>query len=96
MDRSGKRYPPLAEGDAFGEISVATGKAVTANIRAETQVVCLRLPTDVVRLRVLTHPNVRHVPDDGDLIDLLSRFAPDDATRERILVTNPEQLYDFA
>ncbi len=42
------------------------------------------------------HPNVRHVPDDGDLVDLLTAFAPDEATRHRILVTNPERLYDFA
>jgi 2-pyrone-4,6-dicarboxylate lactonase len=41
------------------------------------------------------HPNVRHMPDDGDLIDLLATFAPDEATRHRILVTNPERLYDF-
>ena len=42
------------------------------------------------------HPNVRHMPDDGDLLDLLAAFAPDEATRHRILVTNPERLYDFA
>jgi cAMP-dependent protein kinase regulator len=59
IDRSMKRYPSLAEGDAFGEISVATGHAVTANVRAETQVVALRLPTDVVRSKVLTHPGVK-------------------------------------
>jgi 2-pyrone-4,6-dicarboxylate lactonase len=42
------------------------------------------------------HPNVRHMPDDGDLLDLLADFAPDEATRNRILVENPERLYDFA
>ena len=42
------------------------------------------------------HPNVRHMPDDGDLVDLLASFAPDEATRNRILVTNPERLYDFS
>jgi predicted TIM-barrel fold metal-dependent hydrolase len=42
------------------------------------------------------HPNVRHMPDDGDLIDLLAQFAPDPALRRRILVQNPETLYDFA
>jgi len=42
------------------------------------------------------HPNVRHMPDDGDLVDLLAAFAPDEATRNRILVTNPERLYDFS
>jgi len=41
------------------------------------------------------HPNVRHMPDDGDLVDLLAGFAPDEATRHRILVENPEVLYDF-
>lgn len=42
------------------------------------------------------HPNVRHMPDDGDLLDLLARFAPDAELRDRILVRNPETLYDFA
>jgi 2-pyrone-4,6-dicarboxylate lactonase len=41
------------------------------------------------------HPNVRHMPDDGDLVDLLAAFAPDEATRTRILVANPARLYDF-
>jgi len=41
------------------------------------------------------HPNVRHMPDEGDLLDLMLQFAPDRATRDRILVRNPESLYDF-
>jgi 2-pyrone-4,6-dicarboxylate lactonase len=41
------------------------------------------------------HPNVRHMPDDGDLLDLLAKFAPDKALRDQILVRNPETLYDF-
>ncbi len=41
------------------------------------------------------HPNVRHTPDDGDLLDLLALFAPDPDVRRRILVDNPESLYDF-
>jgi predicted TIM-barrel fold metal-dependent hydrolase len=41
------------------------------------------------------HPNVRHMPDDGDLVDTLALFAPDEATRNRILVDNPNVLYDF-
>jgi 2-pyrone-4,6-dicarboxylate lactonase len=41
------------------------------------------------------HPNVRHMPDDGDLLDLLADFAPDPAVRTGILVRNPEALYDF-
>ena len=41
------------------------------------------------------HPNVRHMPDDGDLVDLLVDLIPDEATRHQVLVTNPETLYDF-
>ena len=42
------------------------------------------------------HPNVRAMPDDGDLVDALALYAPDPATRNRILVENPERLYDFS
>lgn len=42
------------------------------------------------------HPNVRHMPDDGDLVDLLAQFAPDEATRNRILVDNPRRLYPLS
>jgi 2-pyrone-4,6-dicarboxylate lactonase len=42
------------------------------------------------------HPNVRHMPDDGDLVDLLADLIPDEATRHQVLVNNPERLYDFA
>ena len=42
------------------------------------------------------HPNVRHMPDDGDLLDQLAAFAPDRVTRDRILVDNPARLYDFS
>lgn len=36
------------------------------------------------------------IPDDADLLDLLLAWAPDDATRRRILVDNPAALYGFA
>ncbi|MCL4158048.1 UNVERIFIED_CONTAM: hypothetical protein GTU68_051649, partial [Idotea baltica] len=41
------------------------------------------------------HPNVRHMPDDGDLVDLLVDLVPDEAARHRVLVDNPATLYDF-
>ena len=41
------------------------------------------------------HPNVRHMPDDGDLVDLLTAFAPDEDILHRVLVENPSRLYDF-
>lgn len=39
------------------------------------------------------HPNVRAMPDDGDLVDLLGQFAPDERIRNAILVDNPRRLY---
>jgi D-galactarolactone isomerase len=41
------------------------------------------------------HPNEMPKPDDAVLFDLLSQWAPDKGTRERILVKNPEELYGF-
>ena len=43
------------------------------------------------------HPSLqRDFPDDAALLDLLGEWAPDAATREKILVTNPARLYRFA
>ena len=36
-----------------------------------------------------------HTPNDGDLVDLLAAFAPDQAVRTKILVDNPATLYGF-
>jgi predicted TIM-barrel fold metal-dependent hydrolase len=36
------------------------------------------------------------LPDDALLFDLLATWAPDETTRNRILVVNPEALYGFA
>jgi 2-pyrone-4,6-dicarboxylate lactonase len=42
------------------------------------------------------HPNIaRHMPNDGDLVDLVPRIAADPATRYKLLVDNPERLYGF-
>ena len=42
------------------------------------------------------HPNIDGtMPNDGDLVDLLARMAPDEATRRRIVVDNPARLYGF-
>lgn len=35
------------------------------------------------------------MPNDGDLCDLLEAWVPDATLRERVLVENPAQLYDF-
>jgi predicted TIM-barrel fold metal-dependent hydrolase len=35
------------------------------------------------------------IPNDGDLIDMLLDFAPDETVRHKILVENPKRLLDF-
>ena len=42
------------------------------------------------------HPGETPPPDDAQLFDLLEQWAPEEATRHRILVENPEALYGFA
>jgi predicted TIM-barrel fold metal-dependent hydrolase len=37
----------------------------------------------------------REMPNDGDLLDLLLTWVPDEAARNRILVDNPNKLYGF-
>jgi hypothetical protein len=42
------------------------------------------------------HPNVgKHMPNDGDLVDMIPLIAPDAATQQKILVDNPARLYGF-
>src|SRR5687767_12289055 len=40
------------------------------------------------------HPNMKsHMPDDGQLVDLLPRIAPMEQQRRKLLVDNPARLY---
>jgi len=39
------------------------------------------------------HPNVKWMPNDGELVDLFAATVQDDATRKKILVDNPARLY---
>ena len=42
------------------------------------------------------HPNVgKHMPNDGDLVDLFARMAPEPELQRKILVENPARLYGF-
>jgi predicted TIM-barrel fold metal-dependent hydrolase len=41
------------------------------------------------------HPNVKHMPNDGDLMDLIALYAPDPAVQRKLLVENPERIYRF-
>jgi D-galactarolactone isomerase len=42
------------------------------------------------------HPTEAEKPDDAVLLDLVAEWAGDEATRKRILVDNPAELYGFA
>jgi predicted TIM-barrel fold metal-dependent hydrolase len=39
------------------------------------------------------HPNVRVMPNDGELVDLFARFTDDEDLRRKVLVDNPTRLY---
>ena len=42
------------------------------------------------------HPHIpTAMPNDGSLLDLLAQWVPDESTRTKILVENPERLYGF-
>jgi predicted TIM-barrel fold metal-dependent hydrolase len=42
------------------------------------------------------HPNIKgDMPNDGDLVNLLSLIAPEEKQRQKILVDNPARLYGF-
>ncbi len=41
------------------------------------------------------HPNTHPAPSNAGMLDLLLDWAPDEATRRRILVDNPARLYGF-
>jgi 2-pyrone-4,6-dicarboxylate lactonase len=42
------------------------------------------------------HPNHKHVPDDGNLVDLIAEIAVSEKTRQLMLVDNPAKLFGFA
>jgi 2-pyrone-4,6-dicarboxylate lactonase len=41
------------------------------------------------------HPNHHHMPDDGQLIDLIPRLADNSFKLEQLMVTNPATFYGF-
>ncbi|MFL6934721.1 MAG: amidohydrolase family protein [Xanthobacteraceae bacterium] len=41
------------------------------------------------------HPNVRRMPNDGELVDLIPEIAVNETTRRRMLVDNPAEFFGF-
>jgi 2-pyrone-4,6-dicarboxylate lactonase len=42
------------------------------------------------------HPNVKVMPNDGDLVDLIPLFAPEADLQQKVLVDNPARLFEFS
>ncbi len=53
-----------------------------------------RIPDRVLWGTDWPHPNMTtHMPNDGALVDMIPRFAPDPAQRKALLIDNPMRLY---
>jgi predicted TIM-barrel fold metal-dependent hydrolase len=57
--------------------------------------ICETAPDRVIWGTDWPHPNVKAMPNDGDLVDLIPLFAPDPVIQQKILVDNPARLFDF-
>ncbi len=67
-----------------------------ADIGAIARALVKHAPERMVWASNWPHPSLkRDFPDEAALLDLLAEWAPDAATRETILVTNPARLYRF-
>jgi predicted TIM-barrel fold metal-dependent hydrolase len=53
------------------------------------------LPTRTLWGTDFPHPNATHEADEGELVDLVPKFAPDPLAQKRVLVDNPARLYGF-
>jgi predicted TIM-barrel fold metal-dependent hydrolase len=72
------------------------GAPTYADKHAVVQAYIKAAPERVVWGSDWPHPTEKDKPNDATLFDLFSEWAPDEAQRTRILVTNPEALYGFA
>ncbi len=68
-----------------------------ADIGAIAAALVARAPERMLWATNWPHPSLkRDFPDEALLLDLLAEWAPDAATRAKILVSNPAQLYGFS
>jgi D-galactarolactone isomerase len=75
-----------------------TGAPAYADVARLAKALARHAPERMLWASNWPHPSAPQdaIPDDADLLDLLLDWAPDDATRRRILVDNPAALYGFA
>ncbi len=72
--------------------------AVYADIVAMARALIERAPSRIIWGTDWPHSEVwqpGRMPNDGDLLDMVADFAPDEAARRRILADNPAELYGF-
>ena len=55
----------------------------------------LHFPQRIVWGSDWPHPHARIMPDDGQLIDAIAKIAPENETRQLMLVDNPAKLFRF-
>lgn len=90
--RRGNWWMLLSNGDKRAEAAGHPWDDAVAFAREYIQ----RAPTRMLWASDWPHP-IRPVPvpNDGELLDLFARYAPDEATRRQILVDNPQEVFRF-
>ncbi|HVV22699.1 MAG TPA: amidohydrolase family protein [Pseudonocardiaceae bacterium] len=80
-----------------GADRIATRPPDLADAAALARLLARHAPDRVVWGTDFPHPNTHgFMPNDGELVNLLTEIAPDDAALHRLLVTNPRQCFGFA
>jgi predicted TIM-barrel fold metal-dependent hydrolase len=63
---------------------------------ALARLVAERAPERILWGNDWPHPNIKNVmPNDGELVDLIPEIATSEATRQKMLVSNPEEFFGF-
>jgi predicted TIM-barrel fold metal-dependent hydrolase len=91
----------LDKGRTYVKLSMAAGDSKDgppsyADVSKVAQAYVKAAPQRMIWGSNWPHPGEANKPDDAVVFDLLSQWAPDEATRHRILVDNPAVLYGFA
>lgn len=77
-------YRVTEKGSPFADVAAVARDLIAAN------------PARCVFATDWPHPALKWpMPDDGDLVDLLADWEPDEARRRAILIDNPQRLYGF-
>ena len=78
-----------------GAYRISEGRDDYADVTPWAQALLAAAPDRMVWGSDWPHVAIEHMPNTGHLRNLLARWVPDEAMRHRVLVTNPEVLYDF-